>query len=72
MRRGCISLGNVQCDQCHRIIPYSERYLIIEDEDGATLQLCVDCSLKEGYARYKEVKGEQVLTFFPEELEEGL
>jgi len=32
----------------------------------------VDCSLKEGYARYKEDRGEQVLTFFPEELGEEL
>jgi hypothetical protein len=26
----------------------------------------VDCSLKKGYAHYKEEKGERVLTFFPE------
>ena len=31
MRRGCISLGDVQCDECHRIIPYPERYLVIDE-----------------------------------------
>lgn len=73
MHRGCISLGDVRCSECHRAIPHSERYLIIEEED-ATSHLCVDCGLKKGYARYKEDKGEQVLTFFPEEygLEEEL
>jgi hypothetical protein len=69
MRRGCISLGDVQCDECHRTVSHSERYLIIEEGD-ATLRLCVDCSLNKGHARYKRDKGEQVLTFFPEELGE--
>ena len=67
MYRGCISLGNVQCDGCHRVIPYSERYLVIEETNGATLCLCADCSLEKGHARYKEEKGERVLTFFPEQ-----
>jgi len=66
MRQGCISLGDVRCDDCHRIIPHSERYLVIEETEGVVLRLCVDCSLKRGYAHYKEEKGEQVLTFFPE------
>ena len=69
MHRGCISLGGIQCDECHRIIPHSERYLVIEEDDGSALQLCVDCSLNKGYAHYKEEKGEQVLTFFSGELE---
>lgn len=64
MRRGCMSLGDVRCDDCHRIIPHSERYLVIEDTGGVVLRLCVDCSLKRGYAHYKVEKGEQVLTFF--------
>ena len=68
MRRGCISLGDVECDECHQSIPHSERYLIIE-EDDTTLLLCVDCSLNKGYAHYKADKGEQILTFFPEEVE---
>jgi len=72
MRRGCISLGNVQCDDCRRIIPHSKCYLILEETDGTTLRLCVDCSLKKGYAYYKQEKGEQVLTFFPEEFKNTL
>ncbi len=68
MRQGCISLGEVQCDDCHRIIPHSERYLIIEETEGVILRLCADCCLKKGYAGYKEEKkGEKVLTFFIEQ-----
>ena len=66
MRCGCISLGDIKCDDCHRIIPYAERYVVVEETDGITLRLCVDCCLKRGYAHYKVEKGEQVLTFFPE------
>ena len=72
MRRGCISLGEVHCDGCHRIIPYPERYLAVdetdgvEDEEGETVRYCVDCCLKKGYAGYKIEKGETILTFFPE------
>jgi hypothetical protein len=66
MRRGCTSLGDVQCDECHRIIPYPERYLVIDEAEGTVLRLCVGCCLSKGYARYTEEKGQQVLTFFPE------
>ncbi len=64
MRRGCISLGEVQCDDCHRIMQYSERYLVIEETEGAILRLCVDCCLKKGYAHSREEKHKQILTFF--------
>ena len=75
MRRGCISLGNVQCDDCHRIIPYLERYLAIDEKDGVeveegeTSRYCVECCLKKvkkGYAHYRMERSEQILTFFPE------
>ena len=72
MRRGCISLGEVKCDECQRMIPYPERYLVInekngvEDEEGETARYCVECCLKKSYAHYKAEKGEQVLTFFQE------
>ena len=72
MRRGCISLGEVRCDGCQRIIPYPERYLVIEEKDGVeveggeTFRYCVDCCLEKGYARYKTEKGERIFTFFPE------
>jgi len=65
MRCGCISLGDVQCDECQRLIPYPERYLII-DEAGKKLHLCITCSLEKGYARYYEEKGQRILTIFPE------
>ncbi len=72
MRRGCISLGEIRCDQCQRTIPYPERYLVIDEKDGAESEegeshrYCIQCSLKKGYAHYKEGKGERVLTFFEE------
>jgi len=72
MRRGCISLGEVRCGGCQRIIPYPERYLVIEEKDGVeveggeTFRYCVDCCLEKGYARYKTEKGERIFTFFPE------
>ena len=74
MHVGCISLGEVQCDGCHRNIPYPERYLVVdekdgvevqEDEEGVKVHYCVDCSLKKGYASHKMEKGEEILTFFP-------
>ena len=66
MRRGCISLGNIQCDDCHRTISYPECYLIVEEAEGAVSRLCTDCCLKKGYAGYKLEKGERVTTFFVE------
>ncbi len=72
MRRGCISLGEVKCDECQNIIPYPDRYLAIDEKDGIeveegeTSRYCVDCCLKKDYARYRTDKGEQILTFFPE------
>ena len=66
MHRGCISLGDVQCDDCHRTIPYPECYLVIEEAEGGILRLCIRCCLDRGYARYKVEKGEEVLTFFVE------
>ena len=73
MRRGCISLGEVVCDGCKRVIPYPERYLVLEETDGAEdengelRRYCAACSLAKKYAHYKVEKGEQVLSFFAEE-----
>ena len=72
MRRGCICLGDIQCDGCHHTIPYSERYLAISEEEdtgtsvGETKHYCIECALQKGYASYKEEKGERILTFFLE------
>ena len=72
MRRGCISLGEVKCDVCQRIIPYPVRYLAVDEdkgvegEKGKTTHYCTQCALEKGYAHYKELKGEMILTFFPE------
>lgn len=72
MRRGCISVGEVRCDECGRMIPYPERYLAVdekngvEDKEGESRRYCVECAMKKGYAHHKEEKGERVLTFFEE------
>lgn len=73
MHRGCISLGEIQCDGCHHLIPSSERYLAIDGEDNAeagkikTTRYCIKCALERGYASSKsEGKGEKILTFFVE------
>jgi hypothetical protein len=42
VRRGCISLGNINCNQCGRSILYPERYLSLE-EAGEDRILCMDC-----------------------------
>ena len=74
MRRGCISVGQVKCDICGSIIPYPERYLVVDEDDtgkevekgGKSIRYCIDDALKKGYAHRREVKGEMILTFLPE------
>ena len=72
MRRGCISLGELECDVCHRLIPYPERYLAIDEEDGVEVEkgkivrYCIKCALEKGYVHYKDEQGKRILTFFPE------
>jgi len=74
MRQGCISLGKVECDSCHNTIPYAGRYLIVHEEDGVESETgqrrsyCVRCSEERGYTEYRGEKNEQVLTFFPAEI----
>ena len=67
MRRGCISLGSIQCSDCQRVIAGNERYLCVEEQEGVTLCLCINCCLKRGYAGYKTERGESVLTFLESE-----
>ncbi len=71
MRRGCISLGEINCDKCNRAIEHSERYLAIEEEAGVeadtgkTARYCMECAVKKGYASYRAEKNEKILTIFP-------
>jgi hypothetical protein len=34
MRRGCVSLGEIKCDECKNVIPYPDRYLAVDEKDG--------------------------------------
>ncbi len=51
--------------------------MIIDEEESTELEggekkyYCMDCSLDKGYARYREEKGQRVLTFFPEDISTG-
>ncbi|MCD6567177.1 MAG: hypothetical protein J7K94_00315 [Dehalococcoidia bacterium] len=67
MRRGCIAIGKMQCDGCHRSLGHGERYLMLEGGESNEQRLCVECCLKLGYASYKEEEGEETITFFSRE-----
>jgi ribosomal protein S26 len=65
MNRGCVAVGEIKCDNCQRLIEPGQRYLIVEEKEGEKLDFCVECSVAKGYAAYIKEKGEEVLTFFP-------
>jgi ribosomal protein S26 len=71
MRRGAISLGDIQCDKCRNLVGHGERYLAIEEDGGAeadrgqTVHYCVPCAVKKGYASYRADKEGKILTVFP-------
>jgi hypothetical protein len=65
MNRGCVSVGEIKCDNCQRLIEQGQRYLLMEEEEGAKSRFCLECCLAKSYAAYVKEKGEQVLTFFP-------
>jgi len=67
MRRGCIATEKVECDGCHRLIKYGERYLSINGEGDEKQRLCIDCCLSRGYISYRTEKGKQIITFLPKE-----
>jgi hypothetical protein len=67
MRRGCIAIGKVECDGCHRPIKYGERYLLINGEGNERQRLCIDCCQSYGYVSYGTEKGKQIITFLPKE-----
>ncbi len=56
MRRGCISLGNIKCDLCHRTIPYPERYLLEEETKGHNQVLCLECCQEKGLVKAESDK----------------
>ena len=71
MRRGCISPGNIECKECKKTVPHSERYLAVEEEKGVeameggeTVFYCTECAINKGYAVYKEEKDGRILSFF--------
>jgi hypothetical protein len=71
MNRGCVSAGEVKCDNCQRPIEPGERYLVMEEKEDKKSRFCVECCLIKGYAANVKEKGEQVLTFFPTGMDSG-
>jgi len=67
MRRGCIAVGKVECDGCHRPINFGERYLLINGKDDDRQRLCIDCCQSRGYVSYGTEKGKQIMTFLQKE-----
>ena len=67
MHRGCIAVGKVECDGCHRLIKYGERYLAINGEGDEKQRFCIDCCLSRGYISYRTEKGTQIITFLSKE-----
>ena len=63
MRRGCISLGNIKCDQCHRVILYPERYLFLEEGKGKTQTLCMTCCQAKGLVKAGSEKEDAEVLF---------
>ena len=70
MRRGCIAIGVLTCNMCNRSIEHGERYLLIEkdDENADKERICIDCCVNNKMAVNVIEKGEQVLTFFTDDL----
>jgi hypothetical protein len=67
MRRGCIAIGKVECDGCHRPLKYGERYLLIDGEGDEKQRFCIDCCQSRGYVSDRTEKGKQIITFLSEE-----
>jgi hypothetical protein len=63
VRRGCISLGNIKCDVCHRTILYPERYLSIEEPKGKNLTVCMSCCQEKGMVKPESDKEDAELLF---------
>jgi len=57
----------MKCDNCHRIVDYGERYLIVDGEGDERERLCIDCCQSHGYVSYGTDKGKQIITFLPKE-----
>ena len=63
MNRGCIAIGQMNCDECHRIIEDGEQYLL-KEEEAKREHFCVECSLKNKYAKHFVENNEKQITFF--------
>jgi ribosomal protein S26 len=74
MRRGCLSQGQVKCAKCGQLVPFPQRYLVIDEDEqgqeveqgGKSVSYCVECAFTKGYARHRQIKGEMIVTFLPD------
>ncbi len=63
MRRGCISLGNISCDICHRSILYPQRYLSMEESRGKNQNVCMNCCQEKGLLKTESDKADAETLF---------
>jgi hypothetical protein len=65
VRRGCIAVGNIECDGCHHNLHYGEHYLVIDEEGKGRQRFCIDCCVSHGYITHRTQKGKHIDTFLP-------
>ena len=68
MRRGCIAVGLINCNNCGKIIDQGDRYLILEEDTEPKQRICLDCCEKLHYGRYEIEKGERIFTLLVDEM----
>ena len=57
MRRGCMSVGDISCDNCGRAIKHPEQYLGMNEEDIQPGDDVLKKVQKDKPERYAELKG---------------
>lgn len=56
MRRGCMSVGDVTCDHCGRLVRHPEQYLVMDEEDLQPGDDLLDKLRTEQPERYASIK----------------
>ncbi|MBI2859027.1 MAG: hypothetical protein HYX90_08110 [Chloroflexi bacterium] len=57
MRRGCMSVGDITCDVCGRLIKHPEQYLGMDEEDLVPGDDLLKDLQQTNAGRYAELKG---------------
>ncbi len=57
MRRGCMSIGDISCDSCGRLIKHPEQYLGMDEDDIQPDDDLLKSIQKQNPDRFAELKG---------------